>query len=257
MTRGQFWFAMEYVAGTNLEVLAQTEPGPLPDRAGLPDGLPGAQGAGAGARPGVRAPRHQAREHPDRPAARGADREDLRLRPGQELPGPGPLGPDLLGRDAGHGPVHAPRADARLQDGAPLGRPLRHRRDALLPADLPVHLRPGGRGGRPDPDRSWKSRRSRSRSAGPTSPPAWPPSSRSAWPATPTTAIPPPPPCARRCGRSAEGGGVCKAIGVAERCLDPLTPCNRAAPSSKRARDYLTAHPPLRTVVSAIPPGSA
>src|SRR3954447_3672478 len=30
MTRGQFWFAMEYVAGTNLEVLAQAEPGRYP-----------------------------------------------------------------------------------------------------------------------------------------------------------------------------------------------------------------------------------
>jgi serine/threonine-protein kinase len=30
MTRGQFWFAMEYVAGTNLETLAKTEPGRYP-----------------------------------------------------------------------------------------------------------------------------------------------------------------------------------------------------------------------------------
>jgi serine/threonine-protein kinase len=30
MTRGQFWFAMEYVAGTNLEALAQAEPGRYP-----------------------------------------------------------------------------------------------------------------------------------------------------------------------------------------------------------------------------------
>ncbi|MBV8675753.1 MAG: serine/threonine protein kinase, partial [Planctomycetaceae bacterium] len=30
MTRGQFWFAMEYVAGTNLEALAQSEPGRYP-----------------------------------------------------------------------------------------------------------------------------------------------------------------------------------------------------------------------------------
>jgi eukaryotic-like serine/threonine-protein kinase len=30
MTRGQFWFAMEYVAGTNLEALAKTNPGRYP-----------------------------------------------------------------------------------------------------------------------------------------------------------------------------------------------------------------------------------
>jgi eukaryotic-like serine/threonine-protein kinase len=30
MTRGQFWFAMEYVAGTNLETLAKEHPGPYP-----------------------------------------------------------------------------------------------------------------------------------------------------------------------------------------------------------------------------------
>jgi serine/threonine-protein kinase len=30
MTRGQFWFAMEYVAGTNLEALANAEPGRYP-----------------------------------------------------------------------------------------------------------------------------------------------------------------------------------------------------------------------------------
>src|SRR4051812_29821280 len=30
MTRGQFWFAMEYVAGTNLEALANSEPGRYP-----------------------------------------------------------------------------------------------------------------------------------------------------------------------------------------------------------------------------------
>jgi eukaryotic-like serine/threonine-protein kinase len=30
MTRGQFWFAMEYVAGTNLEAVAQAEPGRYP-----------------------------------------------------------------------------------------------------------------------------------------------------------------------------------------------------------------------------------
>ncbi len=30
MTRGQFWFAMEYVAGTNLEALAMAEPGRYP-----------------------------------------------------------------------------------------------------------------------------------------------------------------------------------------------------------------------------------
>src|SRR5262245_20781531 len=30
MTRGQFWFAMEYVAGTNLETLANAEPGRYP-----------------------------------------------------------------------------------------------------------------------------------------------------------------------------------------------------------------------------------
>jgi serine/threonine-protein kinase len=30
MTRGQFWFAMEYVAGTNLEALAKAEPGRYP-----------------------------------------------------------------------------------------------------------------------------------------------------------------------------------------------------------------------------------
>jgi serine/threonine-protein kinase len=32
MTRGQFWFAMEYVAGTNLETLAKADPGRYPIR---------------------------------------------------------------------------------------------------------------------------------------------------------------------------------------------------------------------------------
>ena len=32
MTRGQFWFTMEYVAGTNLEALANVEPGRYPIR---------------------------------------------------------------------------------------------------------------------------------------------------------------------------------------------------------------------------------
>ena len=36
MTRGQFWFAMEYVVGTNLETLAKANPGRYPDQAGLP-----------------------------------------------------------------------------------------------------------------------------------------------------------------------------------------------------------------------------
>ena len=71
MTRGQFWFAMEYVAGTNLEALAKAEPGRYPDRPGLPADLPDPQGARAGPQDGLRPPRHQAREHPDRPRPRG------------------------------------------------------------------------------------------------------------------------------------------------------------------------------------------
>ena len=50
MTRGQFWFAMEYVLGApTWRCWPRPSPGTLPDRPGLPDGLPGAQGAGAGA----------------------------------------------------------------------------------------------------------------------------------------------------------------------------------------------------------------
>ena len=151
MTRGQFWFAMEYVAGSNLEALAKEHPGRYPDEPGLPADLPDPQGAGAGPPDGLRPSRHQAREHPDRPGLRRPARQDLRLRPGQELPRRGPLRADLLGRDAGHGPVHAARADARLQDRHPAGRPLRHGGDALLPADLQVHLRRADRRRRPHP----------------------------------------------------------------------------------------------------------
>ena len=66
----------------------QCEQGEIPDPPGVPDGLPGPPRARAGPQPGVRPPRHQAREHPDRPDARGPGGEDLRLRPGQELPEP-------------------------------------------------------------------------------------------------------------------------------------------------------------------------
>ena len=86
MTRGQFWFAMEYVVGTNLETLAKAEPGPLSDQAGLPARLPDAQRARAGPPARLRPSRHQAREHPDRQHARWPHRQDLRLRAGQELP---------------------------------------------------------------------------------------------------------------------------------------------------------------------------
>src|SRR4029077_13910492 len=36
MTRGQFWFAMEYVVGTNLETLAKAEPGRFPIKQACP-----------------------------------------------------------------------------------------------------------------------------------------------------------------------------------------------------------------------------
>ena len=147
MTRGQFWFAMEYVAGSNLETLAKGSPVDTRSNQGcrlvcqILKGLEQAHQLGF--------------VHRDiKPEniliaqiARGADRQDLRLRPGQELPRRRPFGPDLLGRDARDGPVHAARADARLQDGHSAGRPLRHGGHALLPADLPVHLRRAAGGG--------------------------------------------------------------------------------------------------------------
>ena len=141
MTRGQFWFAMEYVAGTNLETLAKADPGRYPINQAcrltcqMLKGLEQAHQLGF--------------VHRDiKPeniliaqTAEGLMRQDLRLRPGQELPRRGALGPDLLGRDARNRPVHAPRADARLQDGHSPRRPLRHGRHALLLLDLPVHVR--------------------------------------------------------------------------------------------------------------------
>ena len=99
MTRGQFWFAMEYVAGTNLETLAKAEPA-VSGPAGVPAGLPDPQGARASPSARVRTPRHQAREYLDRRIARRAHGQDLRLRPGQELPRRRPLGADVLRRDA-------------------------------------------------------------------------------------------------------------------------------------------------------------
>ena len=205
MTRGQFWFAMEYVAGD--------EPRgrwPRPSPASYP--IHQACRMACQVLKGLEQAHELGFVHRDikpeniligrQPEGLIAKISDFGL--AKSFRGLGPLGPDLLGRDAGDGPVHAPRADARLQDRAPLGRPLRDRRDALLPAHLPVHLRPGGRGRRPDPDAPRRAPRPDPAAPAPTSPPGSPPSWRSASPATPRTATPPPPPCARRCGRSAE-----------------------------------------------------
>ena len=67
MTRGQFWFAMEYVAGTEPGDAGQGRARPLSDQAGLPTDLSDPQGARASPPARLRPPRHQAREHPDRP----------------------------------------------------------------------------------------------------------------------------------------------------------------------------------------------
>ena len=86
----------------------QREQGEIPDPPGVPDGLPGPPRARAGPQHGVRPPRHQAREHPDRPDARGPGGEDLRLRPGQELPGHGPVGLTFSGEMRGTIPFMPP-----------------------------------------------------------------------------------------------------------------------------------------------------
>ena len=87
MTRGQFWFAMEYVAGTNLEALAKEQPGPLPDRA-RPAGWPARSSRGWSRPTGLGfvhrdiKPENILIGH----GIGGTGRQDLRLRPGQELP---------------------------------------------------------------------------------------------------------------------------------------------------------------------------
>ena len=67
MTRGQFWFAMEYVVGHQPRDARQGRARPLPVEPGLPHSLPDAQRARAGPSARIRSSRHQAREHPDRP----------------------------------------------------------------------------------------------------------------------------------------------------------------------------------------------
>ena len=96
MTRGQFWFAMEYVSGTNLETLANADPGRYPIDQACRLTCQVLLGARAGPPIGLRPPRHQAREHPDRPDSRGTHGQDLRLRSGEELPGRGAIGTDIL-----------------------------------------------------------------------------------------------------------------------------------------------------------------
>src|SRR5262249_5675022 len=68
---------------------------------------------------------------------------------------------DVHRPDRRHGRLHGPRADHQLPRGSPPSRPVRPRRDALLPPDRPEDLRlpPGPRSpvpddspGRADPD---------------------------------------------------------------------------------------------------------
>ena len=146
MTRGQFWFAMEYViGGDNLEECwrAGRVGHLLRSRKASPHGLSGCSRKGLEQRTQerVRASRHQKpEEYPDRPPAGWADRMKIsRLRSGQEdFRGLGLSEHDLLGRDAGDGPVHAAGADARpLETVLRRRRPLRHpppRSTTCLPA---------------------------------------------------------------------------------------------------------------------------
>ena len=140
MTRGQFWFAMEYVAGTNLETLAKADPGRYPIKQAcrltcqVSRGLEQAHQNGFVHRD-IKPENILIASTPE-----GLIGEDLRLRPRQELSRRRSLGPDILGRDARDRPLHAARADARFQDGHAAGRPVCNSRHALLPADLPVCL---------------------------------------------------------------------------------------------------------------------
>ena len=167
MTRGQFWFAMEYVAGTNLEALAKAESRPLSHDPGLPPDLPDPQGAGAGPPAGLRPPRHQAREHPDRPHAPRAciaKISDFGL--AKSFRGVGLSGLTFSGEMRGTVPFMPPEQMLDFKTVTPLGRPLRHGRHALLPADLQVHLRRAGRRRRPDPHAPGGATRVPIRSAG-------------------------------------------------------------------------------------------
>ena len=66
MTRGQFWFAMEFVAGTNLEALAKEHPGQYPIKQACRLTCQILKGLEQAHQHGVRSSRHQAREHADR-----------------------------------------------------------------------------------------------------------------------------------------------------------------------------------------------
>ena len=65
--------------------------------------------------------------------------------------GLGLSGLTFSGEMRGTVPFMPPEQMLDFKTVTPLRRPLRHGRDALLPAHRPVHLRPGRRGRRPDP----------------------------------------------------------------------------------------------------------
>ena len=120
MTRGQFWFAMEYVAGTNLETLAKADPGRYPIKQAcrltcqMLKGLEQAHQLGF--------------VHRDiKPeniliaqTRRGPHRQDLRLRPGQELPRRRALGLTFSGEMRGTVPFMPPEQMLDFKTVTPL-----------------------------------------------------------------------------------------------------------------------------------------
>ena len=184
--RGVHYYAMQLIAGCSLadRLRGTGDEPPVAGRGGAA-GHAGGRGAGARARPGRPAPRHQAGQ----PAGR-AGRAPLghRLRPG---PARGRRRPDGQRRRAGDPALHEPRAGGRRPGARPPHRRLLAGRDPLRAADGPARLR------RHRPRRSCSAgspTTSRSRRAGSTrrSRATWRRSSARRWPRSPSGATPRP-----------------------------------------------------------------
>ena len=197
-TRGRFWFAMEYVDGTNLEAVA-SDARPAATRSTRPAGWPARSSRGS------TTPTRLGFVHRDiKPEniliGRNADGllvakiSDFGL--AKSYRGIGLSGLTFSGEMRGTIPFMPPEQMLDFKTVTPSGRPLRHRRHPLLPAHRPVHLRRRGRGGDLDPLAAGGAPRCRSDADGRTSPPRWPRSSTAASPATPPTATPTPRPSA-------------------------------------------------------------